>query len=51
MPREPLSVGAIVVWTIINPVFGLIALAVRNKTIRENERLAAEDETVEQKRK
>jgi hypothetical protein len=42
-PRKPVSVGAVVVWTIINPIFGLIALAVRNKTIRENERLEAEE--------
>lgn len=37
-PRKPLSVGAVVVWTIINPLFGLIALGVRNSEIRRNER-------------
>ncbi|MBB3149634.1 hypothetical protein FHS21_006088 [Phyllobacterium trifolii] len=36
-PREPLSVGAVVVWTIINTLFGLIALSVRNKAIRDGE--------------
>jgi len=36
-PREPLSVGAVVIWTIINPLLGLIALCVRNSAIRDGE--------------
>ena len=49
-PREPLSVGAVVIWTIINPLFGLIALGVRNSALRDGEpkvtKLAAEERPV-----
>lgn len=44
-PRKPLSVGAVVVWTIINPLFGLIALSVRNKAIRDGEPRVTEEAT------
>jgi hypothetical protein len=43
MSRKPLSVGAVVFWTIINPLFGLIALAIRNQAIRANEKEKAHD--------
>jgi hypothetical protein len=42
-PRKPLSVGAVVIWTIINPLFGLIALHCRNTDIRYNKRLATKE--------